>query len=51
MSCTPSTFLKELEGEGVETGSMEEILSAPLSEEDVLDGFAQMRAILNSGSK
>lgn len=47
MSCTPSSFLKELEGEGVEIGSMEEILSTPMSEEDVLDGFAQMRAMLN----
>jgi hypothetical protein len=32
----------------VESGSMEEILSTPLSEEDVMDGFAQMRAMLNS---
>jgi DNA helicase II / ATP-dependent DNA helicase PcrA len=48
MSCTPSSFLKELEGEGVEVSSMEEILSTPLSEEDVMDGFAQMRAMLNS---
>ena len=48
MSCTPSPFLLELAGEGVESGSMEEILSTPLSEEDVMDGFAQMRAMLNS---
>jgi len=27
---------------------MEEILSQPMSEEEVLDGFAQMRAMLNS---
>ena len=46
MSCTPSPFLLELAGEGVESGSMEEILSTPLSEEDVMDGFAQMRAML-----
>jgi DNA helicase II / ATP-dependent DNA helicase PcrA len=48
MSCTPSPFLLELGGEGVESGSMEEILSAPMEEADVLDGFAQMRAMLNS---
>ena len=48
MSCTSSSFLLELAGEGVESGSMEEILSAPLEEEEILDGFAQMRAMLNS---
>ena len=48
ISCTPSSFLKELEGEGVEPVSMEEILSAPLEESEILDGFAQMRAMLNS---
>jgi DNA helicase II / ATP-dependent DNA helicase PcrA len=46
MSCTPSPFLKELEGEGVESTSIEEILSTPMSEEEVLDGFARMRAML-----
>ena len=48
MSCTPSSFLLELAGDGVESGSMEEILSAPMEEADILDGFAQMRAMLNS---
>ena len=48
MSCTPSSFLLELAGEGVESESMEEILSAPMEEDEVLDGFAQMRAMLNS---
>jgi DNA helicase-2/ATP-dependent DNA helicase PcrA len=47
MSCTPSPFLLELAGEGVESGSMEEILSTPMSDEEVTDGFAQMRAMLN----
>lgn len=47
MSCTPSSFLLELAGEGVESGSMEEILTAPMAEADILDGFAQMRAMLN----
>jgi superfamily I DNA/RNA helicase len=48
LSCTPSPFLLELAGDGVESGSMEAILSEPMAEEDVLDGFAQMRAMLNS---
>ena len=48
MSCTPSPFLLEIAGEGVESGSMEGILSAPMEEADILDGFAQMRAMLNS---
>jgi len=39
--------LLELAGEGVVSGSMEEILSEPLSDEDVFDSFAQMRAMLN----
>ena len=47
ISCTPSPFLLELAGEGVESDSMEGILSAPMEEADVLDGFAQMRAMLN----
>ena len=48
MSCTPSPFLLEIAGDGVESGSMEGILSAPMEEADILDGFAQMRAMLNS---
>ena len=47
ISGTPSPFLLELAGEGVESDSMEGILSAPMEEADVLDGFAQMRAMLN----
>ena len=45
-SCTPSPFLLELQGEGVETGSVEEILSQPLSEEESEDAFARMKAML-----
>ena len=48
MSCTPSPFLLEIAGQGVESDSMEGILSAPMEEDEVLDGFAQMRAMLNS---
>jgi superfamily I DNA/RNA helicase len=45
-SCSPSPFLLELQGEGVETGSMEEILSQPLTEEESEDAFARMKAML-----
>ena len=45
-SCSPSPFLLELQGEGVETGSMEAILSQPLSEEESEDAFARMKAML-----
>ncbi len=44
ISCKPSVFLLELAGEGVEQGSMDEILSQPLEEDDVDDAFARMRA-------
>ena len=46
VSCTPSPFLLELRGEGVESGSMEEILSRPLTEEESEDAFARMKAML-----
>ena len=46
-SCTPSPFLLECAGEGVEETSMEEILTRPLEEADVNDAFASMRALLN----
>jgi superfamily I DNA/RNA helicase len=45
-SCTPSPFLLECTGEGVEETSMEEILTRPLEEADVDDAFASMRALL-----
>lgn len=44
ISCKPSPFLLEMAGEGVEQGSMEEILSQPLEEDDVGDAFARMRS-------
>lgn len=46
LSCRPSPFLLEIAGEGVDQGSMEEILSQPLEEEDVDDAFARMRSLL-----
>jgi superfamily I DNA/RNA helicase len=48
-SCTPSPFLLELTGNGVEPGTMEEILSQPLSEEESEDAFARMKAMLRGG--
>ena len=45
-SCSPSPFLLELQGEGVEVGSVEEILSQPLSDEESEDAFARMKAML-----
>ncbi|MDH4470004.1 MAG: 3'-5' exonuclease [Verrucomicrobiae bacterium] len=47
LSCTPSPFLLECAGEGVEETSIEEILTRPLEEADVNDAFASMRALLN----
>lgn len=46
ISCKPSPFLMEIAGEGVEVGSMEEILARPLEEEEAGDAFARMRALL-----
>lgn len=46
ISCKPSPFLLEMAGEGVEVGSIEEILARPLEEEEVGDAFARMRALL-----
>jgi len=46
ISCKPSPFLLEMAGEGIEQGSMEEILSKPLEEEDVDDAFARMRSLI-----
>lgn len=46
VSCKPSPFLLEIAGDGVQQGSMEEILSQPLEEEDVDDAFARMRSLL-----
>ncbi len=49
VSCTPSPFLLELAGDGVESESMEMILSQPLNEEESDDAFARMRAMLDGG--
>jgi len=49
VSCTPSPFLLELAGDGVESGSMETILSQPLTEKEFDDAFARMRAMLKNG--
>lgn len=46
MHCRPSPFLKEIEGEGVNVESHEEIMSRPLDEEDIGLSFASIRASL-----
>ncbi|MCX6973822.1 MAG: UvrD-helicase domain-containing protein [Verrucomicrobia bacterium] len=46
MSCRPSPFLKEAEGEGVLMESYEDIMSRPVAEEDIVTSFASLRAML-----
>jgi DNA helicase-2/ATP-dependent DNA helicase PcrA len=46
MSCRPSPFLKEIEGDTVLSESHEEIMSRPLAEEDLAASFASLRAML-----
>jgi superfamily I DNA/RNA helicase len=46
MSCRPSPFLKEAEGEGVLVESYEDIMSRPVAEEDIVTSFASLRAML-----
>jgi len=47
VACTISPFLKEIEGDGVEHGSTQEILNRPASDESVALGFDRMRAVIN----
>ena len=46
MSCRPSPFLKEADGEGVLMESYEDIMSRPVAEEDIVTSFASLRAML-----
>ena len=46
MSCRPSPFLKEIEGDTVLSESHEEIMSRPVAEEDLAASFASLRAML-----
>jgi hypothetical protein len=46
MSCRPSPFLKELEGDTVLSESHEDIRSRPVAEEDLAASFASLRAML-----
>ena len=46
MSCRPSPFLKEADGEGVLVESYEDIMSRPVAEEDIVTSFASLRAML-----
>jgi DNA helicase-2/ATP-dependent DNA helicase PcrA len=46
MSCRPSPFLKEIEGDSVLLESHEDIMSRPVAEEDLAASFASLRAML-----
>jgi len=46
MSCRPSPFLKEIEGDTVLSESHEDIMSRPIAEEDLAASFANLRAML-----
>ena len=46
MSCRPSPFLKEIEGDTVLSESHEDIMSRPVAEEDLAASFASLRAML-----
>jgi len=46
MSCRPSPFLKEADGEGVLMETYEDIMSRPVAEEDIVTSFASLRAML-----
>jgi DNA helicase-2/ATP-dependent DNA helicase PcrA len=46
MSCRPSPFLKEIEGDSVISESHEDIMSRPVAEEDLAASFASLRAML-----
>ncbi|MFM8831570.1 MAG: ATP-dependent helicase [Spartobacteria bacterium] len=46
MSCRPSPFLKEIEGDSVVSESHEDIMSRPVAEEDLAASFASLRAML-----
>jgi superfamily I DNA/RNA helicase len=47
MSCRPSPFLTEIEGDTVLTESHEEIMSRPVAAEDMAASFASLRAMLD----
>ena len=47
MSCRPSPFLNEIEGDTVLTESHEEIMSRPVAAEDMAASFASLRAMLD----
>jgi Superfamily I DNA and RNA helicases len=45
--CEPSRFLAEIEGEGVERKSFEDLMNAPVSEQQFEDSFARLRDLLS----
>jgi DNA helicase-2/ATP-dependent DNA helicase PcrA len=46
--CHPSSFIKELPAEHVETIDLQKLLSAPVSESNAKTGFARMRAAIDA---
>jgi superfamily I DNA/RNA helicase len=45
--CEPSRFLEEIEGDGVVRKNFEELMSAPVSEEQFENSFARLREMLS----
>ena len=45
--CEPSRFLEEIEGEGVVRKNFEELMAAPVSEEQFENSFARLREMLS----
>jgi superfamily I DNA/RNA helicase len=46
--CQPSSFIKELPTEHVETVNLQKLLSAPVSDSNAKTGFARMRAAIDA---
>ena len=49
VSCAPSTFLKELARDHLETVNLGKVLNAPASETSAQNHFARMREMLGKG--
>ena len=48
VACQPSSFIKELPAEEVETVDLQKLLSAPVSDSNAKSGFARMRAAITA---
>jgi hypothetical protein len=49
MACTPSRFLEEIDGEGVERTSFHEVMSQPAEDDYVFAEFGRLREMLEKG--